>query len=566
MTEKLYSILSIRNRILVFAVLVTLFPSLVMGWLLNNMLQTTSLENVEQKLLDSSNLIEKEISIWLKEQDYDLQVFANSFIITDGLSRLLSDGEYGRDKTVSLKALETYLTSVGNDVEEYSRLALFDRKGNVIAASRNQEDTKTIRLPKDAAVQVKDTSAIRGKVYNSLQDGAPMMLIGAPVYNGVREGYSAILAVEIKLQKIFATISNHVLERTPEAKMRCSLFHLDSGRYFFSTHWHKENALAPAFFSGENIQNFDNSLNLKDFIDLHGVRVVGVQRDMQIMKWGLIVSEDHAEMYARAAYVGKRNAVIVCILALLIGVIAYFFTRQIIVPLQALAEGAQKVADGDLDVRLPIRKNDELGFTIKVFNGMVENLKKNRTELEKLAITDSLTKLNNRKMIMQILQSHFGRFRRYKTEFALLMIDADHFKEVNDTYGHLAGDEVLRQLAKIFNELLRTVDSSGRYGGEEFLVILAETSGEKAMRVAERIRQMVESRVFVYDTMEIPVTVSIGVAMIAERDSNEEALVYRADMALYKAKRSGRNRVAYLEPSPVRRKEEEKVVSIARSM
>lgn len=226
--------------------------------------------------------------------------------------------------------------------------------------------------------------------------------------------------------------------------------------------------------------------------------------------------------------------------------IAYLFARQIITPLTALTKGSLEVANGNLNIALPVQQNDELGFATKMFNQMVAELKLSHTKLEQLATTDALTQLANRKQIMKRLFKHFEYYQRYTAEFSILMIDIDHFKKINDTYGHLTGDAVLMQVAKIFQETLRNVDIAGRYGGEEFLVILAETSGEQAMRTAERIRQAVENHTFSFATSSIKATISIGVARILENEKDENSLVSRADQALYQAKAKGRNRVVYI--------------------
>ncbi len=126
------------------------------------------------------------------------------------------------------------------------------------------------------------------------------------------------------------------------------------------------------------------------------------------------------------------------------------------------------------------------------------------------------------------------------------MIDVDYFKKINDTYGHLAGDAVLKQLADILLKSLRNVDSAGRYGGEEFLVIVAAPAGEKAWQAAERIRRAVDNHTFTYENSSMKVKISVGLTTISHQDKNEHSLISRADKALYQAKRNGRNQVVYL--------------------
>ncbi len=132
---------------------------------------------------------------------------------------------------------------------------------------------------------------------------------------------------------------------------------------------------------------------------------------------------------------------------------------------------------------------------------------------------------------------------RYGLPLSLLLIDIDNFKKVNDTYGHPAGDEVLRHVARRLNESLRKSDSAARYGGEEFAVVLTETGWEGALAVAERLRLNVCASAVVHDKDQIPVTVSVGVAELTKDVGGAKAeLIKRADKALYEAKHIGKNR------------------------
>ncbi|HEX3017025.1 MAG TPA: GGDEF domain-containing protein [Caproicibacter sp.] len=160
-------------------------------------------------------------------------------------------------------------------------------------------------------------------------------------------------------------------------------------------------------------------------------------------------------------------------------------------------------------------------------------------ELKRVSGIDKLTQINNRLKLDEILQYELSRSARYGTDLSVLILDIDHFKEVNDNFGHLAGDLVLTELAGILKFCVRESDTVGRWGGEEFLVILPQTSLESALTVAEKIRASVEK-------MEIPdvehITCSIGAASFHEGDDSNNLLSH-ADMALYHAKSGGRNRV-----------------------
>ena len=176
---------------------------------------------------------------------------------------------------------------------------------------------------------------------------------------------------------------------------------------------------------------------------------------------------------------------------------------------------------------------------------VVEHAMADNARLERLAHTDPLTQLLNRRALTDRLQQEMERAMRYDATLALLMVDLDHFKAVNDTHGHLVGDDVLRDVARLLRETIRTTDIAARYGGEEFLVLLPETDDGGAEAFAERIRVAVEAHPFEGGSGAVlRLTASLGVAVFpAPRVVTAEDLLVRADAALYRAKADGRNRV-----------------------
>jgi diguanylate cyclase (GGDEF)-like protein len=170
------------------------------------------------------------------------------------------------------------------------------------------------------------------------------------------------------------------------------------------------------------------------------------------------------------------------------------------------------------------------------------------TGVEKIGLTDELTGLSNRRMFNYLIEREINRSRRYRRPLSLVMIDIDHFKKINDTWGHPVGDLVLRELGGLMRENFRRLDVPVRYGGEEFAVILPETSLEEAINFAERFRIKVEKATFMNGRERIPVTISLGVATLGNspiaEDLDADTLLQMADRALYQAKQSGRNRIA----------------------
>lgn len=165
-------------------------------------------------------------------------------------------------------------------------------------------------------------------------------------------------------------------------------------------------------------------------------------------------------------------------------------------------------------------------------------------EVQNLALTDPLTGLYNRRGLFQLGQLEFARARRFGRPFASMMLDIDRFKRVNDVYGHPVGDQVLQALAKHCQGSVREIDLVGRYGGEEFVFLLPETTLDKAREIAERLRKTIAQTPIPTEAGELNVTISAGLAMYDENTADLETLIARADQAMYVAKHKGRNRIA----------------------
>lgn len=162
-------------------------------------------------------------------------------------------------------------------------------------------------------------------------------------------------------------------------------------------------------------------------------------------------------------------------------------------------------------------------------------------ELEKLSRTDRLTQLNNRGHWEECLIQEFSRFKRYQTICSVVMFDIDHFKRVNDTYGHQAGDEVIRVVSKVLRDNLRKTDIAGRYGGEEFGVILSNTDAKAALIFCERLREQIQALVVQHEDKVIKFTVSLGISQAKEQTGDYKSWLEQADQALYASKENGRN-------------------------
>lgn len=201
--------------------------------------------------------------------------------------------------------------------------------------------------------------------------------------------------------------------------------------------------------------------------------------------------------------------------------------------------------DDEVREETPLRSGDyvKVGGTIFKFlsGGNIESLY--HEEIYQLTIIDGLTQVNNKRYFLEYLEREMGRCHRYNRSLSLTMFDIDHFKKINDTNGHLAGDYVLRELSQIIKPRIRREECFARYGGEEFAVVMPEAGPENARHFAEKIRKLVADHPFTFEDKDIPVTVSLGVADMTGDMTEPLQFIKLADANLYKAKRTGRNRV-----------------------
>ncbi len=201
--------------------------------------------------------------------------------------------------------------------------------------------------------------------------------------------------------------------------------------------------------------------------------------------------------------------------------------------------------DDEIHEEQPLRSGDlvKVGGAIFKFlqGGNIETLY--HEEIYQLTICDGLTQVNNKRFFLEFLEREMGRCHRYNRSLSLIMFDIDHFKVINDTNGHLAGDYVLRELAQTLRPRIRREECFARYGGEEFAVVMPEAGAENARKFAEKIRKLVEDHRFTFEGKDIPVAISVGVADLTGEMTETLQFIKIADANLYKAKKGGRNRV-----------------------
>jgi diguanylate cyclase (GGDEF)-like protein len=308
--------------------------------------------------------------------------------------------------------------------------------------------------------------------------------------------------------------------------------------------WRQGQHLSEALIAGPRPANVQIRAQELERARTHHQRAVSILNEVHTLAQQEMNGQlAHAFAVRRRALAGIASVFVVGLgIAIVVGTA---LARSILNPIRALEDGAHRFGAGDLSHRVRLGGEDELTALGKTFNSMAETLARSQTALRELSTRDGLTGLVNYREFHRQVTEEAVRYKRYGRPFSLLMLDIDHFKSVNDTHGHLVGDEALRAVATLIQTSVRPTDLVARYGGEEFVVVLPETTGVGAWALADRLRHCIADGALSVPTGHaLPQTVSIGVAAFPEDADSVEKLLSAADRALYAAKAGGRNRAA----------------------
>lgn len=543
---------TIRRKIIVFSLLATLIPSFTMGWLSYTQSKRLLEAKTTEELRNVTANTAQELGLWLRERQYEAKVFSNSYEVTENVEKSVEP----RERKEAIRRLKDYLRSVRGNFSVYEELLAVDRKLKVIASSAKK--ASRLRLPDDWLSRVKSSDGIVGQPYRDRGKDRGVIVVGAPIKasNGRLLG---LLVAKLNFRSI-----ERQLKASPVAETGKVYVVAAEGSVIASSgplplpfmETKLEPGIVQTLFNQEGM-----SLAYSDF---EGERVVGTLTKLSPTDWGVIAEVPQATAFAETT--DSRNLIVLIASGLLVGIalMAYFLGLSIVRPLDRLASGAATVAAGQLKVDLPVVGHGEVGALTRNFNDMVTRLRKGRDELaasnsalsdrnkelERLSITDGLTGLYNRKHLMETLVHESGRARRHNHSFCVMMLDIDHFKRYNDTFGHLAGDRLLTKVASILKECFRDVDYIARYGGEEFLVMLPESDPKQALQAGQRARCKVSEGTAKDKQLPESVTISVGLATFPDNGDTPVAMILSADAALYEAKRTGRNRLMIASGKP----------------
>ena len=436
-------------------------------------------------------------------------------------------------KDLDLFQIDKMMYEVISEHERLDPVAVLNDQG-IMISSRNPSDQNKDMSGSDLFLKTKSKSYISDIYFSS--DGQPLITIAAPIFDydsfGRRIG---VLVTSVKLRSLWPT-----LDRTKVGEKGVIVVTDRKGELVYRSGEAKTGNVGSDRTVKLALEGKTGSVNhgnmLSSYMPLTGTAT------------GSVVVKQPAQEALYGVAKMRGQSMVLLVLSIMIAIaIGLVLSNSMLVSVRKLLVGTKIVAEGDLGYKIDIKTDDEIGELARSFNVMTVELKKQRER----AITDELTHLYTHSYFLETLKAEVYRAKRYRAKLSLMMLDIDHFKLFNDNYGHQVGDEVLIKISEMLKSSLRESDIAARYGGEELVVLAAETDREGIYILAERVRQKIAKDVIVeYEDKKLRVTVSIGVTTLTEddikRDIFPDDFMKRVDMALYKAKDKGRNCVVQL--------------------
>jgi diguanylate cyclase (GGDEF)-like protein len=544
---------SLASRVIFFVFSATLVTSLVVTYVSTRSIHGFLRDKIDQKFPAILIGAADRLQIWYDQRELDVTTFSRSAILTLNVHHL-SSGLNTVEAKRSRREVSEYLSYVLARFPQYQALFLLGEDGEpLFVVGEVPEFAPTFRqqLSQVQTARVSDIHWIAG---NRVQ------LASVPVSDEHDRRVGSLHAL-LRVEAVDTLLWSERLGQTGAI----FLVGRDS-RYLTPTLGHEPNGqydrVLPTLGESVRVTYYSNDA---------GDRVVGSAVRLETFGWTLIVEEKYGEAFQPSLAAMRKVLFINLATVALFCLIASRIAQSIVRPIQALSQGSRRIADGETDVViLETSSHDELGLLTRTFNRMAARLHRNRLELqesrlnieaanvrlrgqneelqrmnealEQLSITDGLTKLYNHRFFQENLTREIARVERSGASLTLILSDIDNFKQLNDRYGHAAGDHVLCEVARVMSGIVRESDVLARYGGEEFALVPSQTTLNGAVGLAEKIRMAISETDMVIDDDGTPavvrVTVSIGVASY-RRD--RKTFFNDADRALYRAKAAGKD-------------------------
>lgn len=518
---------SIRNRILALVLLATLIPTFATTILSYRRNRRALSEKVDQELRGTISETARALDQWLDERLDELHVSASSYVLSDNVGRTQGSGA---DR--ALGRLRDHLTSSRERFPAFETLLIIDATGRGGASSGGRTGAMSLPLERLNALRTGDAHV--GDPYWDVGLAKPAIVLAVPIRQADGRFIGA-LSAKVSLRSVADTLARLAPSGAGEISVMT-----DRGRGVLTSRTSTAEVMRSTV-PATTTQLLAKEGTTVTYERPDGVKVVAIARRVPQLRWAAVVEVPRDEAFVELARLRNGTILMLLVLLVAVGLVAYGLGMLIARPLERLSAAAAKVTSGDLSAELPAGSSGEVGYLTRAFAHLISRVRERegQSELERLSVTDALTGLYNRRHLMGTLANEVQRSRRLRRTFTVMMADVDHFKAYNDKGGHLAGDAALVKVAEILRKSTRAVDSVARYGGEEFLVMLLEAPLPTAAIVAERIRARVASEPFEGGK----ITVSIGIAEYPSHGDTPEELIASADAAMYKAKSQGRDRV-----------------------
>lgn len=512
---------SLASRIGFFVFAATLVSALAVAGTSALAVRTFLRAQTEGRVPEAAVRARDRLELWYAQRALDVVIFAHSDIVVGGLAR--AAGGRSTDRTADRREIEQYLGYVREGLPVYSAIFALDGAGRPIASTGREE-----RI--DPA-EARALASVREPVLSGVIAGAgdePVQIASAPVVFPDHARKASVHAV-IPLSELRAQLRAAIGEEGGRLHV-----YDEGGALVASTLEGASDRLSPALASEAEGAAVEYSA-------ADGVRVVASGMLLPRLGWRVVFERDYGSTFAAIASILTRTVAMNVGIALVLAGLAFAVARSMLRPLNQLTQCAKRLRDGEVDVALPVVSADhEVGTLARSFAEMVESLTRANEVLEQLAITDGLTKIHNHRYFQDQLANALRRADSAGMELALVLIDIDDFKALNDRFGHATGDRVLEGLAQVLNASVRERDVLARYGGEEFALLALETDLDAAVALAEQVRLAVHAHDFHEADEDAPIRVTVSIGVAAYRGDRRRFFA-DADRALYAAKHAGKD-------------------------
>ncbi|NIM19850.1 MAG: diguanylate cyclase [Candidatus Latescibacteria bacterium] len=546
---------SFSAKIITLVVVNVVVTSIVIGFVTMRNTESFLTSKISEKFPSILVNTRGKVDLWYAKRSLDIAILSGSTAFSENLQKRLKSLSEA-DKQKATVEIGKYFSYVKEKFLVYEELAVLDEDGEIIAKTSDDilEDADLLQ----SLMQEEEGRTVASQAVLSPDRSKIHQWLLVPIQ--IADEFHATICARLALVELTKLLSEVVLGKGGD------LFLLDfRGRFVTQPRMASSNMLGVKAMEVPTRQ--ERPVSVDRYANYASRKVLGSKVLLPDLGWWLVCEEDYKA--AMSPVLTTRHRIILADLIILaIFVLAALrIVRPILRPIQSLADGAKKIKDGMVGVKIMATSDDELGLMIQTFNEMAkeigmarvklqaknkelnarnEELQVLNEKLEELSITDGLTGLYNHRHFWNLLNNEMSRVDRSGGQLALVLIDIDNFKRVNDRFGHAVGDVLLHTLGDVLRDSVRDTDILSRYGGEEFAVLLPETDQEGVIAVAEKIRAAVEKMVFKVPETDITLsmTVSLGVSIY---QGNKREFFNAVDQALYLSKHKGKNCVSFAE-------------------